>query len=64
MENISYTKAIEELEGILRSMENQQEINMDLIAEKVKRASVLITYCKKQLTELDGELEKLLQELG
>lgn len=64
MEKINYTKAIEELEEILRSLENQQEINMDTIAEKVKRASVLIAACRKQLTALDSELEKLLQELG
>ncbi|WP_163629721.1 exodeoxyribonuclease VII small subunit [Paludibacter sp. 221] len=58
----SYTEAIEELEEILRSLEESEEVNMDSISEKVKRASELIKFCNKKLHELDGELEKIISE--
>jgi exodeoxyribonuclease VII small subunit len=60
---LSYSDAVSELESILQELEKNQEVNMDLIAEKVKRAALLMEFCKKQLHELDGELEKILQQL-
>jgi len=36
---------------------------MDMIAEKVKRAAVLMEICKKQLHDLDEELEKMMGNL-
>lgn len=60
---ISYSEAVQELESILHELENNQNVNMDLIAEKVKRAAFLMDFCKKQLHELDEELEKMLEQL-
>jgi len=60
---LSYTEAITELEIILSELENNSEVNMDVIAEKVKRAAVLMELCKKQLHELDEELEKMMEHL-
>lgn len=60
---LTYTEAVAELEQILAELENNSEINMDLIAEKVKRAAVLMEFCKKQLHELDEELEKMMADL-
>ena len=60
---LSYTEAIAELEIILSELENNSEVNMDVIAEKVKRAAVLMELCKKQLHELDEELEKMMEHL-
>ena len=60
---LTYTESIAELEKILVELEQNSEINMDLISEKVKRAAVLMEYCKKQLHELDEELEKVLEQL-
>jgi exodeoxyribonuclease VII small subunit len=60
----TYTEAVAELEKILAELENNSEINMDVISEKVKRAAVLMEFCKKQLHELDAELEKMMEHLN
>lgn len=62
-DKLTYSKAVEELEKILKSLENTEEVNMDLITIQVERASHLMKFCKKQLSELDLELEKMLQNL-
>lgn len=62
-QKISYTDAVAELETILAQLEQNSEVNMDVIAEKVKRAAFLMELCKKQLHELDVELEKLMTDL-
>jgi exodeoxyribonuclease VII small subunit len=59
----SYTEAVTELENILAELESSPEVNMDVISEKVKRAAVLMEFCKKQLHELDQELEKMMEHL-
>ncbi len=58
-----YNKAIAELNAILKELENTNEINMDDISLKMKRAAELMKQCKKQLHETDKDLEKLLEEL-
>ena len=60
---LTYTEAITELENILAELETNQEVNMDIIAEKVKRSAILMEFCKKQLHELDEELEKIMEHL-
>ena len=62
-QKITYTEAVAELENILAELENNSEVNMDVISEKVKRAAFLMELCKKQLHELDRELEKMLEQL-
>lgn len=62
-QKLTYTEAVAELEKILAELENNSEVNMDVIAEKVKRAAVLMEFCKKQLHELDDELEKMIEQL-
>ena len=59
----TYTEAVTELEKILADLESTSEVNMDMIADKVKRAAVLMAFCKKQLHELDEELEKMMAGL-
>ncbi len=63
MKKLTYTEAVAELEQILAELENNSEVNMDIISEEVKRAAVLMEFCKKQLHELDEELEKMLEHL-
>lgn len=63
---ISYTEAYEELQHIVSELE-QGEISVDLLSEKVKRASELIAICKRKLyaTELDvKQVLKTLNEEG
>lgn len=59
----TYSKAVAELEQILKQLENTDEVNMDDISSKVKRASELIKFCKEKLHTLDEELEKMLINL-
>jgi len=61
---LTYTEAVNELESILAELENNQEVNMDVISEKVKRAAVLMEVCKKQLHEMDDELDKIMEQLN
>lgn len=61
---ISYSDAIAELEKIYADLENNSEVNIDLIAEKVKRASELIAQCRKILHNLDEEIEKQFDKIN
>ena len=62
-QKLTYTEAVAELEQILAELENNSEVNMDVISEKVKLAAALMEFCKKQLHDLDEELEKMLEQL-
>ncbi|MBS4014111.1 MAG: exodeoxyribonuclease VII small subunit [Bacteroidetes bacterium] len=60
---ISYSEAIEELEIIVEDIENEN-ISIDLLSEKVKRAAELIKICKEALKITDEEVNKILEELN
>lgn len=62
MENLTYTQAKNELEEIVSSIESG-ELDVDALTEKVKRASLLITFCKEKLTKTDAELQKILDKI-
>ena len=57
-----YGKAIEELESIIEAIESES-IEVDLLTEKVKRASYLIGLCKGKLRDTEGEVKKVLEGL-
>ncbi len=59
---IKYTLAIEELESIVKQIESE-EITIDQISEKVKRAAELIEVCKKTLHITAEEVKSILNEL-
>ncbi|MBK12904.1 MAG: exodeoxyribonuclease VII small subunit [Crocinitomicaceae bacterium] len=58
-----YTAAFEELKGILAALQ-QDEIGVDDLAAKVKRAAHLISYCGERLRSTENEVQKVLDELG
>lgn len=60
--NINYTQASEELQSIVKKMENA-EISVDELSEIIKRASFLITICKNKLTQTEEEVNKIIDEL-
>ena len=60
---LTYTEAVLELETILAQLENNTEVNMEDISTKVKRAAFLMEFCKKQLHEINSELEKIMMDL-
>jgi exodeoxyribonuclease VII small subunit len=57
----SYKNAIEEIESIVGEIENET-VDVDVLAEKVKRAAYLIKYCKSKLKATDNEVKKVLRE--
>ncbi len=59
---IKYSDAIKELETILHELE-MNETDVDELSEKVKRASWLITFCKKRLTETENDVKAILDGL-
>lgn len=59
---ITYTAAFEELQQIVRDMEDG-EITVDALAIKVKRAAELIKVCKNKLTSTEEDVNLILKEL-
>ena len=59
-ENVIYEQAVSELEAIVRKMENDQ-LDIDTLAEQLKRAKSLIQLCKDKLTKTDDEIRKILE---
>jgi len=57
-----YQQAIEEIEAILRQIENQ-ELDVDDLGDKLKRVNHLIQLCKKKLYTAEKEVEKILKEM-
>ena len=56
-----YKDAVEEIESIVKEIENET-VDVDVLAEKVKRAAHLIKYCKTKLKATDNEVKKVLRE--
>jgi exodeoxyribonuclease VII small subunit len=59
---INYARAFEELQAIVSEIELGQ-ITVDILSEKVKRASELITICKTKLTSTEEDVNQILKEL-
>ncbi len=60
-QEIKYEEAVAQLEAIVRRMETG-ELNLDSLADKLKKAQKLIKMCKDKLTKTDEEIKKMLEE--
>lgn len=58
---MKYEEALQQLEDIVRKMENN-EFDIDQLAEQLKKAQNLIALCKSKLTKTDEEIQKILEE--
>ncbi len=58
---LTYQKALDELEGILFKMENN-ELEIDQLSNQVKKASELITFCKTKLKKTEEDVEGILNK--
>ena len=58
---MKYEEALQQLEDIVRKMEND-ELDLDLLAEQLKKAQELIKLCKDKRTRTDEEIKKLLEQ--
>ncbi len=59
---ITYSQALTELEKIVAEIESE-EIDVDAVAEKVKRAAFLISLCRSRLKDTGEEVKKVLAEM-
>ncbi|MCB2194967.1 MAG: exodeoxyribonuclease VII small subunit [Bacteroidetes bacterium] len=59
---LSYNEAVLEIEDILQQIENE-ELDIDLLSDKVKRVSYLLKHCKKKLTQTESEVQKILDDI-
>ncbi len=59
---VSYNEAMTEIEEILEKIENE-ELDVDELAEKVKRVSVLLKICKDKLHKTNEQVEQVLKEM-
>ena len=60
-EDVKYEAAMAELQSIVHKMEND-ELDIDQMAEQLKRAQELIKLCKDKLTKTDAEIKKILTD--
>ena len=58
----SYNEAIEKLRRIVAEID-KDELDVDLLSEKVKEASRLIKLCKEKLYKVDEDVRNVLEEL-
>ena len=58
---LKYEAAMAELQSIVRKMEND-ELDIDQMADQLKRAQQLIKLCKAKLTQTDDEIKKILAD--
>ena len=59
---IGYADALAELEGILADLEDDG-IDIDLLGEKVARATTLIRLCRDRITSARVQVERVVAEL-
>jgi exodeoxyribonuclease VII small subunit len=59
---LSYAKAIQELEHLVSEIE-AESVDIDVLAEKVRRAAYLIKFCKGNLRTTEEEVKKTLSEI-
>jgi exodeoxyribonuclease VII small subunit len=59
---LTYQEALDEIEEILGKIEHN-ELDIDELAEKVKRVSFLLRYCKDKLHKTNEEVEKILSDM-
>lgn len=63
MEDMTYTKAIAELESIVARMQSDN-CDIDSLAGYTTRALQLLEFCKKKLFTTDREVKKCLEALS
>ncbi len=60
---ITYTKAFDELQLIVEEMENSQ-ISVDDLDVKIKRASELLKICRDKLYKTEKSVQDILDEIS
>jgi len=61
--NLSYKEAVTSIEEILQQIETG-ELDVDELAEKVKKASELLKLCKDKLFQTEQDIGKILKDMS
>lgn len=61
-ENLTYDQAYKEIKQIAEAL-NTESISVDLLAERIKRASLLIKFCQAKLKTTEEEVNSILKEM-
>lgn len=61
MKDLTYSEAEKELDDILESIENE-EVDVDELTRKIKRACDLLKLCNAKLKSTDEEVKKILEQ--
>ncbi|GEP89206.1 hypothetical protein CTE07_08510 [Chitinophaga terrae (ex Kim and Jung 2007)] len=61
-EELTYESAYTELQVIASEIENE-EVSVDLLSEKVKRAAVLIAFCQQKLRATEAEVNNIIKQM-
>lgn len=59
---LTYKDAVAEIEIILEKLENE-ELDVDELAAKVKRVSQLLRFCKDKLAGTEKEIQNIIDEM-
>jgi exodeoxyribonuclease VII small subunit len=59
---MNYESAYKELQAIAKEIENES-VSVDVLAEKVKRASELIAFCQKKLRATEEEVNNIITQM-
>lgn len=58
----TYGEAMKELQEIMDAVENDN-LDVDILMQKVKRAAELIKFCKGKLVKTNEEIQKVLDNI-
>ena len=58
----TYGEAMQELQNIMHRIENE-ELDVDVLMEEVKKAASLIKSCKEKLQKTNVEIQKILDKI-
>ena len=59
---LTYEEAYEELKEIAADIESEA-VSVDVLAEKLKRASFLLEFCKAKLKSTEQEVNNIIQQM-
>lgn len=59
---LTYEEAYAELKKIAADIEDET-VSVDVVAEKVKRASALIDHCQKKLRSTEEEVSRIIKQM-
>ena len=61
--NLTYKQATQELETILKAIEND-DVDVDELTQKVQRSSELIKLCKQKLRTAEEAINQVFQDIN